>query len=161
MSEDAAEYVVSEGSSKDAGGQELPVWVNYALFVSDAIIGQDDLTTLVKVFDAIGIAVDAGDGPLQDRVKPIPLKYAMSLDIDGPAGGVRVALTMDRPDGTVWYMTEQVLQSRVFIPNMPAALSLLVDLILPNPQTGVYWVNLYVNDKHITRSALRVAITER
>jgi hypothetical protein len=136
-------------------GFDTGPYVNAAVFCEKAITEQDGVLSLIRVVDQINVQAQGPEAP--DELPPGGLIQPTLVLVFKPGearGSQRVRVDIEHPDTIIRKGPEQSF-SFTGGPNNGVNIVALTQIALST--TGLYWANVYVNDRLVTRVPLQVS----
>ncbi len=136
-------------------GFDTGPYVNLAVFCEQVIEDKSNVLTLVRIVDQITVSVSAGTD-VSDDLPPgsgMNTNLVIGLRAGEARGKQRVQITFEHPDGSRHPGPEMPVH---FTPGAAGGANLVLNITIALSTAGVYWADVLVNKRLVTRLPLEV-----
>ena len=128
-------------------------YVQVAAFSERVLDEKDGVKSLIRIIDRV-TRHWRGPGTPPEEMEPFDYEVVFTATLkSGRARGMhRVRLSLENPAGEL----RNVVNIDVHLEGEERGTTLVLQMVMPISQEGLYWMHMYVDDQEITRTPLRV-----
>lgn len=145
----------TEGQSSFTSAFGTGPYVKAALFCEKVLREADGVLTFVRMIDRVNVEAMGPDAPTEMPSTPFTLHNVVILSAGSALGRHELAIAPELPSGQLH--TPIVSMSVNFDGGPERAVNILGQFTMNFQVEGLYWFNVYLDDKLITRIPLRVS----
>lgn len=130
---------------------ETGPYLKAAAFCSDVIEGKDGVLSLIRVIDRLNVTAEGESPPTMPAVAT-RLKLVLMFVSGRARGSHNVRVTLEPPNG----IAREAWTGTVFLEGEDRGANIIADMRMEFSSEGLYWFNLSLEDKEMTRVPFRV-----
>jgi hypothetical protein len=134
-------------------GFDTGPYVSLATFCDQVIKGDDGALSLIRIIDSMNIQAAGPEAPDELPGGLANATMVLSLRAGKALGAQTVGISLERPDGTTKSGGEMSVN---FSPGQHGGINLILPLQIEVASAGLYWANVFVNKRLMTRVPLQI-----
>jgi hypothetical protein len=134
-------------------GFDTGPFVSVVAFCERVLEEKDGTISAIRIIDQFNFQGQGPDAPDAIPEGGLPVTLLVALKAGKARGGQRVQIFLERPDGTTLDGPEISVN---FSPGESGGVNLILPMALPIVSAGLYWANVHVNGRLMSRAPMNV-----
>jgi hypothetical protein len=137
-------------------GYDTGPYVNVATFCDTVLEGKDDVLSIIRIVDRLGVEATGPEAP--DELPPgiLQTNLVVGLKAGQARGRQTIQIVIEEPDGTRKPSPERAIN---FSGGDNSGVNMIIPVAIPVTKAGLYWFDVEVNERLVTRVPLLVDYT--